>query len=305
MRVTNWLIVGLLTLLMAACGTTEKQKGEKLTIITTTGMIEDAVKNITGELADVEGLMGPGVDPHLYKATPSDLQKLRGADIVFYNGLHLEGSMTDVLEKFARKKAVFPLSDGLDEKKLRTPEDGSTVHDPHIWFDVELWSQAVSYAAEKIAAQDPDNATVYKTNAEKYLQQLHELNNWTRTQIQSIPSQSRVLITAHDAFGYFGSAYDIEVKGLQGISTVAEFGLKDISGLVNFIVSHKIKAVFVETSVPHKSLEAVVSGCHEKQHNISIGGTLYSDAMGALGSEAGTYIGMVKSNVNTIVSALK
>ncbi len=280
----------------------ENREG-KLYIVTTTGMIEDALKNIAGDLAEVEGLMGPGVDPHLYKPTPGDLKKLREADVVFYSGLHLEGKMNDVFGKFGRTKPVFPVSDGVNEGRLLGIESG--VHDPHIWFDVSIWKDAVAYAAVKLAEVDKENAAIYKANAEKYVKQLVELDAWVGEEIATIPEESRVLITAHDAFSYFGQAYNIEVRGLQGISTLSEFGLKDMGDLVNFISEKKIKAVFVESSVPAKSLEAVVSGCQEKGHDVKIGGTLYSDAMGAAGTPEGTYIGMVKANVNTIVGSLK
>lgn len=304
------IIITLCSLIICACNKKQdsgsnSETTDKLLIVTTTGMIADAVQNIAGDLAKVESLMGVGVDPHLYKATPSDLSSLRKADIIFYNGLHLEGNMSDVLHKLAKKKAVFALSDGIKKGALRPSADGSTIYDPHIWFDINIWSSAIQYVAERLIEKDPSNKEVYAQNTANYISKLKTLNEWTAEQIKSIPSESRVLITAHDAFGYFGNAYGIEVRGLQGISTVAEFGLKDISDLVTFIVDRKIKAVFVETSIPTKSLNAVVSGCKEKQHIISIGGTLYSDAMGASDSEAGNYIGMVKSNVNTIVSSLK
>ncbi len=281
----------------------EQENKEGLYIVATTGMIQDAVKNVVGDLAEVEGLMGPGVDPHLYKATTGDLDKLRQADIIFYNGLHLEGKMTDILEKLGRTKPVFAVGESIPENQLL--EGGISAHDPHIWFDVSLWQKVVAYIAEKMAAEDPENAATYQANASAYINELKDLHQEVKNKIASIPKEQRVLITAHDAFAYFGRAYDIEVKGLQGISTLSEFGLKDISELVSFITEKKIKAVFVESSVPAKSLEAVVSGSQERGHAVSIGGTLYSDAMGAEGTEAGTYTGMVQANVNTIVNALQ
>jgi manganese/zinc/iron transport system substrate-binding protein len=280
-------------------------KDLKLQVVCTTGMIEDAARNITGDKAEVSSIMGPGVDPHLYKATQGDLSRLMGADLVFYNGLHLEGKMVDVFEKLARQKPVFPVSKGIPENKLRTAPQFADSHDPHIWFDVRLWMEAVKVMSSELQLADPKNAAIYTKNTAVYLQKLDSLDRWVKKEIQSIPATSRVLVTAHDAFGYFGDAYGIEVKGLQGISTLSDFGLNDISSLVNLIAARKIKAVFVETSVPKKSIEAVVEGCKSRGHQVAIGGTLYSDAMGPKGSFEGTYIGMVTSNVKKIVEALK
>jgi manganese/zinc/iron transport system substrate-binding protein len=290
-----------------SCNTDKKadHKPLKLQIVCTTGMIEDAARNITGDAAEVSAIMGPGVDPHLYKATQGDLSRLTGADIVFYNGIHLEGKMVDVFEKLSQQKAVFPVSKGISESKLRKAPQFADSHDPHVWFDVKLWMEAVRYMSAELQKTDPKNAELFKKNTDTYLKKLDSLDQWVRTEIQSIPEKSRVLITAHDAFGYFGDAYGIEVKGLQGISTLSDFGLNDISSLVNLISSRKIKAVFVETSVPKKSIEAVVEGCKSKGHQVSIGGTLYSDAMGPKGTFEGTYIGMVTSNVKKMVEALK
>ncbi|HSI90050.1 MAG TPA: zinc ABC transporter substrate-binding protein [Adhaeribacter sp.] len=277
----------------------------KLKIVTTTGILADAVQNITQDLAEVEALMGSGVDPHLYKATQGDLKKLQEADMIIYNGLHLEGKMGEVLEKLAKRKNVIAAADGLEETQLRKALEFSTTYDPHIWFDVALWKKSVEFISQKIQEKDPKNQAAYEKNTAKYVQELYLLNTWVIKEIASVPEQQRTLVTAHDAFGYFGRAYKIEVKGLQGISTVSEFGLRDVSELVNMIVENKIKAVFVESSVSPKAIEAVVAGCRDKGHEINIGGTLYSDALGAEGTEAGTYIGMVRHNVQTIVKALK
>jgi manganese/zinc/iron transport system substrate-binding protein len=297
----------LLILSLQACSPDQKadKKNLKLQIVCTTGMIEDAARNISGDIAEVSAIMGPGVDPHLYKATQGDLTRLMEADIVFYNGLHLEGKMVDVFEKLSAQKPVFPVSKGIPGKKLRTAPQFADSHDPHIWFDVKLWMYAVKVMSEEIQKADPNNKALFMKNTARYLQKLDTLDKWIRAEIQTIPAKSRVLITAHDAFGYFGDAYGIEVKGLQGISTLSDFGLNDISSLVNLISERKIKAVFVETSVPKKSIEAVVAGCKSRGHQVAIGGTLYSDAMGAKGTFEGTYIGMVTSNVKTIVGALK
>ncbi len=277
----------------------------KLKIVTTTGILADAVVNITQDLADVEAIMGPGVDPHLYKATQGDLQKLQDADIIIYNGLHLEGKMGEVLENLAKRKTVIAATDGLQETQLRKALEFSTTFDPHIWFDVALWKKTVEFISLQIQKKDPKNQEIYSANTLKYGNQLDSLHNWAQVQIASIPAPQRILVTAHDAFGYFGRAYKIQVKGLQGISTVSEFGLRDVSELVNLIVGNKIKAVFVESSVSPKAIEAVVAGCRDRGHEVKIGGTLYSDALGAPETEAGTYVGMVRQNVQTIVKALK
>lgn len=276
-----------------------------LQIVCTTGMIGDAMAHIAGEHAAVVSLMGPGVDPHLYKATQGDLQLLTRADAIFYNGLHLEGKMGEVLEKLGRQKPTIAVAAGVDSSRLVNTADYADAYDPHLWFDVALWSRAVAYASQELMRLDPDHAEDYRRRSVRYQAQLDSLDKTVRTRIATIPPGQRVLITAHDAFTYFGLAYDIEVRGLQGISTVSEYGLRDISELVSFIVERNIQAVFVESSVPTRSLEAVVQGCRKRGHQIAIGGTLYSDAMGKAGTPEGTYLGMVDHNVEVITQALR
>lgn len=296
-----------LTLLIWSCGSKKDESTEKgkLKIVTTTGMIKDAVEHVVGDKAEVIALMGPGVDPHLYKATQGDLEKLTSADIIFYNGLHLEGKMGEVFEKLGRLKPVIAVAGNIPETRLRTIPGFDNTHDPHIWFNVNLWEDAVKAVTAFMIDYDSASKADYQTNSTNYLKQLDSLHASVQQQLQQIPEQQRVLITAHDAFGYFGDAYGIEVRGLQGISTVSEFGLKDVTDLVNFIISRKIKAIFVETSVSQKSIDAVVEGCNQKGWPVKIGGSLYSDAMGTAGTPEGNYIGMVSANVNTIVTALK
>lgn len=294
------------TLLYTGCQpNSQQQDQEELFIVTTTGMIKDAVENITGSHAKVVALMGPGVDPHLYKPSHGDLEKLTKADIVFYNGLHLEGKMGEVLEKLSYSKPVVPVSSEIPDSLLREVPGFQGAYDPHIWFDVSLWSRAVDTISKVLQAEDTVHAEDYRRQTSAYVTKLDSLHAAVKNRLQEIPSQQRVLITAHDAFGYFGDAYDIEVRGLQGISTLSEFGLKDVTDLVNFIIERKVKAIFVETSVSDKSVRAVVEGSNKRGWNVVIGGSLYSDAMGAEGTPAGTYIGMVNANVNTIVEALK
>lgn len=272
--------------------------------VATIGMIADIVKEIGGDFVKVTGLMGAGVDPHLYKASEGDIHKLSNADIIFYNGLNLEGKMGDIFVKMARSKPTVAVSDGIDPKMLREPPEFQGHFDPHVWFDVKLWAMATQQVVKALSDYDPAHAAVYADNAKRYLAQLDTLDKWCKTQIAQIPKAKRVLITAHDAFGYFGRAYDIEVVGLQGISTVSEFGLNDIKRIVDMIVDRKIEAVFVESSIPKRSIDAVVEGVKSRGHNVIIGGTLFSDAVGTAGTPEGTYIGMVRSNVATIATSL-
>jgi len=268
-------------------------------------MVGDAVKNIVQDQATVITLMGPGVDPHAYKVTQRDVQHLLEADIVFYNGLHLEGKMADILHKLSEKRPIYAASEALVPSQLLTDPYFSTGVDPHIWFDVSLWNQAVQHMSAQLQTADPEAAHQYKANTTRYLQQLDALHQETLEAIQQIPSAQRVLITAHDAFGYFGRAYNMEVRGLQGISTVSECGLKDITDLVKFIIQRNIKAIFLETSVPERPLKAVVEGCWKRGHPIAVGGYLYSDALGHVDTPEGTYCGMVQANVQAIVNALQ
>jgi len=301
-------IVWMLSVLLISCNSNvEKSTNDKtkIVLVGTTGMVADAVENIVGNKATVFPLMGAGVDPHLYKVTQGDLEKLQSADIILYNGLHLEGKMSEVLEKLSAKKKVIAFSDGVLKNKLRTLDEQGKILDPHIWFDVLLWKEAVLYASEQLQKQDTTNAEFYKSNTLNYSNQLDSLDSWVKSEINFIPEESRILITAHDAFGYFGEAYNIEVKGLQGISTVSDYGLNEVTELVNLITQRKIKAIFIESSVSDKSIKAVIEGCAANGHKVKIGGTLYSDAMGEKNTPEGTYIGMVKANVNTMVKALK
>lgn len=306
--IKKWMMVGLVVIFtLVGCSNSEVSNGEngKIQVTTTIGMINDIVKNIGGEHVETVGLMKSGVDPHLYKASQGDIKKLEDADMIFYNGLHLEGKMVDIFEKMAKGKPTIAVTKNISEEKLRSPDDGSQGHDPHVWFNVSHWISAAETVEQELAKFDPEHKEEYKKNAEVYIGKLKELDQYVKEQIASIPEETRVLVTAHDAFGYFGEAYDMKVMGLQGISTASEYGSKDVSELRDYLVKNKIKAVFVESSVPKKAIEAVIEGAKEKGHEIKIGGELFSDAMGEEGTEEGTYIGMVRHNVDTIVSALK
>lgn len=288
----------------SSCGESQKSSiNEKLYIVTTTGMIADIVENIAGDSATVEAIMQPGVDPHLYKASQGDLKKIMNADYIFYNGLHLEGKMGEILEKQTHSKPVIALGNNIPPTKIIRLTDNT--YDPHIWFDVALWKEAAEISLKSLSVLNPENAAYYQENANRYIKELDELDRWVKAEISTIPENRRVLITAHDAFSYFGKAYGIEVRGLQGISTLSEIGLRDVTDLVDFIIKKDIPAVFVESSVSDKSLKAVVAGVQQKGKTLTVGGNLFSDAMGEKGTPEGTYIGMVKHNVNTIVSALK
>lgn len=272
-----------------------------LNVVTTTGMIADLTQNIGGDQVKVTSLMGTGVDPHLYKATQGDLRKLMKADVIFYNGLHLEGKMQDIFEKMARNKPVYAVTNNLPANQV-IYHDGHS--DPHIWFDIKLWLLAGEHVLNTLIKHDPKNQTLFKENAARYFEKLTKLNQWTASQINSIPEQQRILITAHDAFGYFGQAYGLQVRGLQGVSTAAEFGLQDIKQLKDVIVANKIKAVFVESSVSPRFIQSLVKGVEAEGHSLKIGGELFSDAMGLANTPEGNYIGMVTHNVKTIVGAL-
>lgn len=268
-------------------------------------MLGDAVKNIVKEDANVVSLMGAGIDPHTYQTTQKDVQQLMNADIIVYNGLYLEGKMSDLLEKLSKERKVYAASDALSKEQLIYEDIFPIGIDPHIWFDVKLWQQVVELISQKLQKERPESAAYYKDNTVAYVEKLERLHQEIIDKIQSIPEKQRVLITAHDAFGYFGRAYNIEVVGLQGISTVAECGLKDIQRVVQLIVARNIKAIFLETSVSDKSMRAVLESCAYYKQKVEIGGDLYSDALGASDTPEGTYCGMVQANTMTIVNALK
>lgn len=312
MRRVAYLLLSGLLLLLAACGPTAASTAggdlsqRTIRVTTTVGMIGDLVKHIGGERVEVQSLMGPGVDPHLYKPSASDIGKLEGADIIFYGGLELEGRMTDIFVKLARNgKPTFPVSEQIEPAKLRQPPEFEGKYDPHIWFDVTLWQDAARTVNTELSRLDPGSKALYQRNADAYLGELEALHSYVKEQVAQIPPQSRVLITAHDAFGYFGQQYGFEVRGLQGTSTATEAGAGDVQALVRFIVERKVKAIFVESSVPQATIKAVQEGARAAGWDVTIGGQLFSDAMGADGTPEGTYIGMVRANVDTIVAALK
>lgn len=274
-------------------------------IVATVGMVADIVRQVAGDDWKVESLMGEGVDPHLYKPTRDDVKRLLEADVVFYSGLMLEGRMADTFARVAREgRKVYAVTEGLDEKSLREPPEAGGHWDPHVWMDVALWSQAVGTVARSLCEIDPDGARGYHERADAYQAELRRLDDYCRTLIGSVPREQRVLITAHDAFGYFGRAYDIEVLAIQGISTESEAGVEDIRRLVDQVVDRKIQSIFWESSVNPKSLQALREGASARGWNVNVGGELFSDAMGRPGTYEGTYIGMLDHNASTIAGAL-
>lgn len=298
-----------LVLVAAACSAGPASPAEvaerRLRVTATTGMVADAVRNVGGDRVEVVALMGPGVDPHLYKPTASDVGRLDGADLVAYNGLHLEGRMVDLFEGLERTGTpTFAVTEGLDPSRLRTPAELDGQHDPHVWFDVSLWSEAVRAVEAELSSIDPASAGTYRANAGAYRAQLAELDGYVRARVAEVPARSRVLITAHDAFGYFGDAYGFEVRGLQGTSTAAEAGAGDVQGLARFICQRHVRALFVESSIPRRTIAAVQQAALAHGCQVGIGGELFSDAMGDEGTPEGTYVGMVRANIDAIVDGL-
>lgn len=296
---------------LSGCGPSVVWEGDDgdgpVRVVATIGMIADVVRNVAGQHAEVEGLIGEGVDPHLYKPTRTDVVRLSRADVVFYNGLLLEGKMTDVLHRVAESgRPVRAVTEAIleDSDYLLAKDDGSAHTDPHVWMDVQGWSKGVDVIAATLAAYDPAHAADYQANAAAYKARLEALDRYAKTAMATIPPHQRVLVTAHDAFQYMGRAYGLEVRGIQGISTESEAGLRDLEALVDFIVERRIPAVFVESSVADKNVRALVEGARARGHEVVIGGELFSDAMGAAGTYEGTYIGMIDHNVTTIVNAL-
>lgn len=286
----------------SGCGAGSTDLGT-IEAVATTGMIADAVERVGGERVSVTALMGPGIDPHLFKASAGDLRRLESADAIFYNGLHLEAKMADVLEEIGESGRVTrAVAESIPVNRLRPVSENQ--YDPHVWFDVELWKYAVGAVSDTLRELDPGYAKVYRANAQRYLAELDDLHAYVLARAGRVAAGKRVLVTAHDAFEYFGAAYGFEVRGLQGISTVAEAGTRDVEELADFIVRRRIPVVFVESSVSPRTIQAVQAAVHAQGFDVEIGGSLFSDAMGDPGTPEGTYPGMVRHNVDTIVSGL-
>jgi manganese/zinc/iron transport system substrate-binding protein len=298
--------------LVSGCGNSTASKNKATfsgeypyKVVTTVGMVTDIVRQVAGGKAEVSGIIGAGIDPHLYRPTRNDVASLMSADVVFYSGLMLEGKMADTLVKVARGgKPVHAVTELIEEEYLLSPEGMQGHHDPHVWMDVAAWSKAVEVVAAALSKFDPANAAFYKSNSERYRADQAEVDAYAKTILSSIPKQQRILVTAHDAFNYFGRAYGLEVMGIQGLSTESEAGLEDINTLVDTLVSRGIKAVFVETSVADKNVRALIEGAKSRGHDVVVGGELFSDAMGEPGTYEGTYAGMIDHNATTIARAL-
>ncbi len=297
-------IVLILLAFAFGCNNAPENNG-RLKVVTTTTMLTDLVSEIGGEHVSLQGLMGAGVDPHLYKASEGDVSKLYEADIIFYSGLHLEGKLVDIFEKMEGKKNTVSLGDKLPKNELIPSEYFASNYDPHVWFNIQFFKQFAQIVTDELSKADPANAESFSENNKNYQKKLDALESEVKANIATLPPEKRILVTAHDAFNYFGKAYRFNVVGLQGISTATEAGVKDVQNLSEFIIQNNIKAIFVESSVPRRTIEALQQAVLSKNHQVEIGGSLYSDALGDPGTEEGTYIGMFKYNVNTIVNALK
>jgi manganese/zinc/iron transport system substrate-binding protein len=274
----------------------------RLTVVTTIAQIAEPLRAVVGDRASVESLMGEGVDPHLYRPTRSDMLRLTHADVIFWNGLHLEAQMEEALERLGKIKTVVSIADALAADRL-LPWDGAA-HDPHIWMDPSLWRAAITRAVKVLEKLDVEGAPIFRANAKAYFKRLEAMETYSSKSLDSIPAGARVLVTAHDAFGYFGRCFNLEVLGIQGISTESEAGLRKIEGMVNILVQRKVPAVFVETSVSDRNVQALIEGADARDHRVLLGGRLFSDAMGPAGTYEGTYIGMIDHNVTTITRAL-
>jgi manganese/zinc/iron transport system substrate-binding protein len=290
---------------VATSGPTDLSDRETIRIVATTGMVADLVRRVAGERAELEQLMGPGVDPHLYKASERDVLALADADLIFFSGLHLEAKLADVLERIEGRIVTQAVTDPIPRDDLLSPPAFEGNYDPHVWFDVALWSVAVEQVRDTLVGLDPAHADAYRANAERTLADLEELDAEVRALAETVPEDKRVLVTAHDAFLYFGRAYGFEVRGLQGISTVSEAGAADVNDLAAYIAEEEIPAIFVESSVPQQTIRAVQEAVRARGFDVRIGGELFSDAMGDPGTPEGTYPGMVRHNVETIVEALR
>jgi manganese/zinc/iron transport system substrate-binding protein len=276
-------------------------------IVCTIGQIADMLRNVGGEHVAVTGLMGPGVDPHLYRELPADIEKLSSADAIFYNGLHLEGRMADLFARLAQRRPTFAVTQGLEEShdsRLRTPPEFAGYHDPHVWHDPKLWAECVQYATDRLCDLDPAHRDDYQRNSAAYQADLHELDQYCRERLAEIPESQRVLVTAHDAFGYFCLTYGLESMPLKGVSTEDEVTLGRMDEVIEFIVERNVKAVFVESAVAPRIVEALIKPCQQRGHEVHVGGELYADALGPADTGEDTYVGMLRANVDTIVSAL-
>ncbi|MFC3614713.1 metal ABC transporter solute-binding protein, Zn/Mn family [Lutimaribacter marinistellae] len=296
----HFLVATTLSLALPSVAWAEKP----LTVVATTGMVADAVRQVGGDVVEVKALMGPGIDPHSYRQTRSDIVALTGADLVLWHGLYLEAQMEEFFAKLGRSRTVVAVAEALDKEQLRGHDDYEGKYDPHVWMVPTLWSGVVREVQRALTEARPEAADFFATNADAHITELERLQTYAENTLSKVPEGSRVLVTAHDAFGYFGSEYGFDVMGIQGISTQSEAGLNRIRELVDILVEREIGAVFVESSVSDRSMRALIEGAAARGHEVRIGGELFSDAMGATGTYEGTYIGMIDHNITVIASAL-
>lgn len=297
-------LLPLVALAVGCGGEPPAPRGDSLRVVATTGMVGDLVRAVGGAQVQVTTLMGPGVDPHLFKASEGDVRRLAEAEAVFVNGLHLEGKMGEILAKMRVSRPVVAVAEAAPAAERRSPPEFRGQVDPHLWFDVRLWRATIDPVVAELSRLRPAAAAEFTANGERYRAELAALDAWVEERLATVPPGQRVLVTAHDAFGYFGRRYGWRIVPLQGISTLAEAGLQDVDRVVETVVAAKVPAIFVESSVPRRAIEAVVAGCRARGASVAIGGELYSDALGAADGPAGSYVGMVRANVETIVRAL-
>ncbi|WP_028033066.1 metal ABC transporter solute-binding protein, Zn/Mn family [Chelativorans sp. J32] len=301
-RARRWLLV--MAGLLALAPVFPSMAQEKLKVVATTGMIADAARQVGGDLVDVQGLMGPGVDPHSYRQTRTDILAMTKADLVLWHGLYLEAQMEDFMKTLSSRRRVVAVADDLPHDLLLSHDQYKSRYDPHVWMDPELWSRVVAVVRDSLIEARPEGEAQFRANAEKHLQDIAALSDYSKEVLASVPAESRILVTAHDAFKYFGRAYGYDVLGIQGISTQSEAGLSRIAELVDVLVKRKIRAVFVESSVSDRNVRALVEGAASKGWKVEVGGQLFSDALGPGCTYEGTYIGMIDHNVTTITRAL-
>ncbi|MBP1968369.1 manganese/zinc/iron transport system substrate-binding protein [Virgibacillus natechei] len=304
-RIGSILILSLI-IFLAACNSEEASQSDdgKINVVTTISQLGDSISVIGGDRVEVESLMGPSIDPHLYNATQSDIATIEEADVIFYNGLELEANMIRIFEEIGQSKPVLAVGETIPEDSILEDEEEAGADDPHIWFDIDLWKQGLDAAVEELKQYSPEDADYFEANKQEYFTELDQLNEESEEKLAAIPEEQRVLVTAHDAFGYFGKKYDIEVIGLQGLSTEDEVGISNITETIEIIKEREVPAIFIESSISEDTIQAVIEGAESDGVNVSLGGELFSDAMGEPGTDEGTYIGMYRHNVDTIYEAL-
>ncbi|MBW0089520.1 zinc ABC transporter substrate-binding protein [Pseudonocardia sp. KRD-184] len=306
-------VVGLLVVALLAltgCTSTAASGDEPIgdrpvRVTTTTNFITDTVERIGGDAVEVTGLMGPGVDPHLYRASAGDVRTLREADVIFYGGLQLEGRMAELLGELAARQPTRAVTDGIPRTELLAPAPGANEeYDPHVWFDVSLWEHVSRTIADTLAERDPARAGTYRANLDAYLAELTELDAYVAERMAAIPPERRLLVTSHDAFEYFGRRYGLEVAGIQGISTAAEATTADVERVAELIAARGVPAVFVESSVPRQTIDALIAAAAQRGAVVTVGGELFTDAAGSPGTPEGTYTGMLRANADLIADGL-